>query len=184
MTTTGPSQAPATNPPAVESESKSQQERGRAGVFDAQAQLTDYEEHHRSAANKWTHYFGIPLIVIGIINFLWHVPLVAVTEGYTLTLAEPVILLFAGFYAFMHVGMGAAMLGFFAILFGLAVLIGNIWIALGLFVGGWILQFVGHGVFEKRSPAFTKNLLHLLIGPMWIVNNALGKVGIRVIRPA
>ena len=148
-------------------------------MLDAPAQLADYEQHHKSQANKWTHYIGIPLIVIGIINFLWHVPLFAVSEAYTVTLAEPVILGFAAFYARMHLGIGAAMLIFFAALFGAAVLIGNIWVALGLFIGGWILQFVGHGVFEKRSPAFTKNLLHLLIGPMWIVNRALNNLGIR-----
>lgn len=42
---------------------------------------------------------------------------------------------------------------------------------LGLFIGGWIVQFIGHGVYEHKSPAFTKNLTHLLVGPMWILND-------------
>ena len=37
-----------------------------------------------------------------------------------------------------------------------------------LFIGGWILQFVGHYAFEKNSPAFFRNLVHLLIGPLWV----------------
>jgi uncharacterized membrane protein YGL010W len=37
-----------------------------------------------------------------------------------------------------------------------------------LFVSGWIIQFVGHGVYEKKSPAFFKNVEHLLIGPLWV----------------
>jgi len=41
------------------------------------------------------------------------------------------------------------------------------WLWLG-FILGWILQFVGHGVFEKKSPAFLKNVAHVLIGPLWI----------------
>ena len=39
--------------------------------------------------------------------------------------------------------------------------------SLGLFLIGWILQISGHLVFEKNRPAFTKNIVHLLIGPMW-----------------
>ncbi len=35
-----------------------------------------------------------------------------------------------------------------------------------LFVLGWIFQFVGHAVYEKKQPAFTRNLVHLLVGPL------------------
>jgi uncharacterized membrane protein YGL010W len=45
-----------------------------------------------------------------------------------------------------------------------------------LFFGGWSVQFFGHAVYEKRSPAFTKNLLHLLVGPAWLVGRALRRV--------
>jgi uncharacterized membrane protein YGL010W len=41
------------------------------------------------------------------------------------------------------------------------------------FVLGWIFQGVGHYYFEKRSPAFLKNLTHLLIGPLWIFSKLL-----------
>ena len=42
-----------------------------------------------------------------------------------------------------------------------------------LFVAGWIFQFIGHGVYEKRQPAFFRNLVHLLIGPLWILNDVV-----------
>jgi uncharacterized membrane protein YGL010W len=48
-------------------------------------------------------------------------------------------------------------------------------VGLGLFAGGWIVQFVGHAAFEKRSPAFLKNLLHLLVGPAWLVERAFDR---------
>ncbi|PYQ19595.1 MAG: hypothetical protein DMF81_21345, partial [Acidobacteria bacterium] len=48
-------------------------------------------------------------------------------------------------------------------------------LALVLFVLGWVLQFVGHYVYEKRSPAFFRNLAHLLVGPLWIVAKAVGR---------
>jgi uncharacterized membrane protein YGL010W len=47
------------------------------------------------------------------------------------------------------------------------------WINVALFVLGWIFQFVGHIVYEKRQPAFLTNAMHLLVGPLWILNDAI-----------
>jgi uncharacterized membrane protein YGL010W len=47
------------------------------------------------------------------------------------------------------------------------------WVNAALFVLGWILQFVGHSVYEKRQPAFLTNAMHLLIGPLWILNDVV-----------
>lgn len=41
-------------------------------------------------------------------------------------------------------------------------------LALALFVGGWILQFVGHFI-EGNQPAFLRNPVYLLIGPLWFL---------------
>lgn len=43
--------------------------------------------------------------------------------------------------------------------------------ALALFVVGWIFQFVGHAI-EGNQPAFFRNPVYLLIGPMWVVRRA------------
>ena len=40
--------------------------------------------------------------------------------------------------------------------------------ALALFIVGWILQFVGHAI-EGNQPAFFRNPVYLLIGPLWLV---------------
>ena len=42
------------------------------------------------------------------------------------------------------------------------------WIALALFVVGWIFQFIGHA-FEGNQPSFFRDPRFLLIGPMFIV---------------
>ncbi|HEY9402972.1 MAG TPA: DUF962 domain-containing protein, partial [Pyrinomonadaceae bacterium] len=44
--------------------------------------------------------------------------------------------------------------------------------ALVLFVAGWVLQFVGHWI-EGNQPAFFRNPIYLLIGPLWIARRAL-----------
>ncbi len=49
--------------------------------------------------------------------------------------------------------------------------------ALALFVVGWALQFLGHAI-EGNQPAFFRNPLYLLIGPLWLLRRAAALVGI------
>ena len=49
--------------------------------------------------------------------------------------------------------------------------------ALGLFIFGWILQFVGHAI-EGNQPAFFKNPFYLLIGPWWLIRRVAASVGL------
>ena len=49
--------------------------------------------------------------------------------------------------------------------------------ALGLFIVGWICQFVGHAI-EGNQPAFFKNPIYLLVGPVWFVRRAAAAVGL------
>jgi len=49
--------------------------------------------------------------------------------------------------------------------------------ALTLFVVGWILQFVGHAI-EGNQPAFFKNPIYLLVGPLWLLRRAAAAVGL------
>ena len=49
--------------------------------------------------------------------------------------------------------------------------------ALALFVVGWILQFVGHAI-EGNRPAFFRNPVYLLVGPLWLVRRALTTIGL------
>ena len=44
------------------------------------------------------------------------------------------------------------------------------WINVALFIVGWIFQFIGHTVYEHKNPAFFRNFVHLLVGPLWILN--------------
>lgn len=50
-------------------------------------------------------------------------------------------------------------------------------VALILFVVGWIFQFIGHFI-EGNQPAFFRNPIYLLVGPLWLVKRALGTIGI------
>jgi uncharacterized membrane protein YGL010W len=49
--------------------------------------------------------------------------------------------------------------------------------ALGLFIAGWVLQFVGHAI-EGNKPAFFGNPLYLLVGPLWLLRRLGAALGI------
>ena len=137
------------------------------------AHFADYASFHGTAGNKACHYVGIPLIVLALLALLARVPLFAV-GGFTVTLAEVALVVVTAYYLTLDAVLAAIMLAASA---GLLVL-GRpmpVWVAAVLFVLGWIFQFIGHYVYEKRSPAFYRNLAHLLVGPLWIVAKAVGR---------
>jgi uncharacterized membrane protein YGL010W len=135
--------------------------------------LREYGGFHRTSGNEICHFIGIPSIVLGSATLLGLVPLVR-GGGFTLTLAEVVAGCVMVFYVVSAhwLGVITALLLAGLVAFGrsLPVLVGA-----GFFVAGWIVQFVGHLLFEKTSPAFLKNLLHLLVGPAWLVERAFAK---------
>jgi len=47
-------------------------------------------------------------------------------------------------------------------------------VTLGLFVGGWILQFIGH-VFERKPPEFFSDWRFLLVGVKWWLEKLRGR---------
>jgi uncharacterized membrane protein YGL010W len=50
-----------------------------------------------------------------------------------------------------------------------------LWTALGLFVAGWTLQFIGHA-FEGKPPEFFSDWRFLLVGSRWWFAKVTGKL--------
>jgi uncharacterized membrane protein YGL010W len=137
------------------------------------AHFSEYASFHVTRGNQACHYVGIPLIVLTLFTFLTRVELFEV-GGLNVTLAEGVMFAVVAYYLRLDVSLGFLMLGVFAVLNVAGRPIPLAWGA-ALFVLGWVFQFLGHSVYEKRSPAFYKNLLHLLVGPLWITAKAVGR---------
>jgi uncharacterized membrane protein YGL010W len=137
------------------------------------AHFADYAAFHGTPGNKACHYVGIPLIVLSLFALLSAVPLFAV-GGFTVTLAEALLAGATVYYVRLDPALAALMFAASAaaIVAGRRIPIGP---AVALFVIGWIFQFIGHYVYEKRSPAFYRNLAHLLVGPLWILAKATGR---------
>ncbi|WP_396442091.1 DUF962 domain-containing protein [Limnohabitans sp.] len=147
--------------------------------------MVQYAHYHRDRRNIATHLVGIPLISLSIgvllLSPAWSV------AGQTLTLAWAMWALTSLWY----LSRGDLLLGLatsvvngaliaaahevppLAQALGLAV-----WQAgLGLFLIGWVLQFIGH-YFEGRKPAFVDDLVGLLVGPMFVVGEVLMSAGL------
>ena len=134
-------------------------------------QMAFYAAYHQDARNKATHFIGVPIIVLSLfIPLSWlRVDVGAVTITAAMIFAGTVLM----YYFFLDLALGAGMLALNAVLLWLAQAIadqgtlqGWIWFAV-LFIGGWILQLVGH-VFEGRKPALADNLFQIFVAPIFL----------------
>lgn len=133
----------------------------------------DYAAFHRTPGNKACHSFGIPIIVLSSLALLAQVPLFSIA-GFTVTLAEVMIALFTIYYLTLDAALAAMMFSAYVLLAVVGRFIAPI-PAAGLFAFGWVLQGVGHYVYEKNSPAFFRNFAHLAVGQLWILAKAVGR---------
>ena len=132
-----------------------------------EAHFADYAAHHRHSLNKATHSVGIPLIVIALLGLASRISVFTIIEGLSINLGLLLALALIVVYLTWHAGLalGVAVLCVPAYLIGSTISAFWLWIVL---IVGVSLQYVGHFVFEKRSPAFHKNAVHTLVGPLWM----------------
>ena len=138
---------------------------------DIEALFADYASYHRTKGNKWFHRLGIPLIMLTLIGILVRVPLFT-AGGYRLDAAMLLIAAATLYYVAVEWRLAIAMLAVSIAFYFLGAALPFWWNA-ALFVLGWIFQFIGHSVYEHRQPAFFRNFLHLLVGPLWILNDLI-----------
>lgn len=134
--------------------------------------LADYARFHATRGNVACHFVGIPLIVFGGLSMLGALRLFAV-GGVTVTSAEVLVALATLFYLSLDLPLALAMLVVSAGLDLLARAMGMPLVGLAAFVVGWVFQGIGHAVYEKKAPAFLKNLVHLMVGPIFLLNEVL-----------
>lgn len=144
--------------------------------------LSQYAAYHRDPRNIASHFIGIPLIFVAVAVLLsrpgWPVGAVLVSPALLVAVAS------AWFYLRLELRLGVLM----TVLLGLAVWLGQIlaaqstlvWLGsgLGMFVVGWVIQFVGH-YYEGRKPAFVDDLTGLIVGPLFVVVEAGFLLGLR-----
>lgn len=145
-------------------------------------QLTKYAAYHRDPRNIATHYVGIPLIVFAVTCFLarpgFELAGVALAPVWFVAAAATV------FYLRHDVRYGLVMALVLAVMSYGALYVGALstaaWLAtsIALFVGGWVIQFIGH-YYEGKKPAFVDDLIGLLVGPLFVCAEVGFLLGLR-----
>lgn len=145
-------------------------------------QLAMYAAYHRDIRNQLTHHVGVPMIVFSLILAATTVPVLSFSSG-VVTLAAVLMSVILIFYI-----LNAPMVGTIAVLiYGTLMYVAEqvaaggteraLWMALGLFVLGWIIQFIGH-IFEGRKPALFDNALQIFMAPAFLIAEVLFVFGL------
>jgi uncharacterized membrane protein YGL010W len=143
-------------------------------------QMAIYAAYHQDARNKVTHFIGVPAIILSLFIPLAWIRFEA--GGTTVTAAMVFAAAVLIYYFVLDVPLALAML----VVTGALVWAGQkiaalgavqawLWFAL-LFVGGWILQLVGH-VFEGRKPALADNLFQIFVAPIFLAAEVFFALG-------
>lgn len=143
-------------------------------------QITQYAAYHRDRRNIATHFVGVPIIVFSVLLAL--VPWVL--GGVNVALIALGIA--SIYYLILDRGLGTAMLLFLFVCYLVAVYInartGHAGMVMGvaalLFTVGWVIQFIGHK-YEGMKPAFTDDIMGLVIGPLFIMTEVFFMLGLK-----
>jgi uncharacterized membrane protein YGL010W len=121
----------------------------------------DYAAYHRTAGNRRCHAAGVPLIAFAVVA--WS----------RFGTGLPVAALLLPVYFLWDARVGGLLTTF---VFASALLAARLpgWAPAAAFLAGWAFQLYGHAVYEKKSPAFTRNFAHLLVGPAWVAAELAG----------
>lgn len=140
--------------------------------------FANYGADHRNPTNQAIHWICVPLILWSVIALLWTIPVPASIGRPGLWAAVAMFLAFVWYYRQSR-RLGLAMALAFVVLalvtevlfryFGTR---GLIFLAIVVFVGAWIGQFVGHRV-EGRKPSFFTDIFYLLVGPAWLMGKTM-----------
>ncbi len=145
--------------------------------------LSKYAAYHRDKRNIATHYVGIPMIVAGVATLLSR-PAFMHIDGVAISPALIAVAITALFYLKLDIRFGIVMSVFLAACLWLgqrfAVQPTVIWLSwgIGVFVVGWVLQFIGH-YYEGKKPAFVDDVSGLVIGPIFVAAELAFELGLR-----
>ena len=145
------------------------------------AWFDEYDQTHSHPMNRVTHKFAIPIIVFHIVAMLqWAV--LGQLGGLTLTVGHVFAAAVVVFYASLDVRYAAVMAVYAAACLWAGTALQT---ALGLqqekiaviaiAAFGWMIQLAGHAIWEKKSPAFLRNLVQALVGPVYFIALLFGE---------
>ena len=145
-------------------------------------QMSVYAAYHQDGRNKATHFIGVPAIMLSLFIPLSWIRFEIGLGNITISAAMVFAAVVLAYYFVLDVPLALAMFVVTsALVWGgqqiaaLGAVQGWIWFVL-LFVGGWILQLVGH-VCEGRKPALADNLFQIFVAPVFLAAEVFFALG-------
>jgi uncharacterized membrane protein YGL010W len=133
--------------------------------------LAHYGESHRHPKNEVIHFIAIPLIMLSLVGMMFALHpyvayvFIAASMVYYLRLSLPFLLTMV-LWSLLSIALVFAM--------GPRVLE----LSVAIFVGAWILQFIGHKL-EGKKPSFFEDIQYLWVGPLFVLSKLFTKLGLR-----
>jgi uncharacterized membrane protein YGL010W len=133
--------------------------------------LAYYGSSHTHPTNELIHFAAIPLIMLSLCGLMFALhPWVA----YAFIAASMVYYARLSGVFFISMVIWSAIIIALLHAMGSQVLIASIVI----FVGAWIIQFIGHKI-EGKKPSFFEDIQYLWVGPMFVLSKLFIKLGIQ-----
>ncbi|SFV03613.1 Uncharacterized membrane protein YGL010W [Polaromonas sp. YR568] len=133
--------------------------------------LAHYGESHQNPRNELIHFIAIPLIMLSLVGMMFALhPYVA----YAFIAASMVY--YARLSVVFLITMAVLSAAFMVVVFAMGPLVLPVCIA--IFVGAWILQFIGHKI-EGKKPSFFEDIQYLWVGPLFVLSKLFEKLHIR-----
>lgn len=133
--------------------------------------LAHYGESHQNPRNELIHFIAIPLIMLSLVGMMFALhPYVA----YAFVAASMVY--YARLSVVFLITMAVLSAVFIGVIFAMGPLVLPVCIA--IFVGAWILQFIGHKI-EGKKPSFFEDIQYLWVGPLFVLSKLFEKLHIR-----
>lgn len=145
-------------------------------------QMQSYSSYHRDFRNKLTHFVGVPLVVYSLfvpLGWFRFAPLDIPLTGATLFYLGVFIYYcrLDKFVAVMQAPITFVLL-YFADKASLLPFGQSALVFLATFVGGWIVQLIGH-VFEGKRPALVDNMMQIFNAPLFLTVEVLFLLGLK-----
>jgi uncharacterized membrane protein YGL010W len=133
--------------------------------------LAHYGSSHTHPTNELIHFAAIPLIMLSLCGLMFALhPWVA----YAFIAASMV------YYARLSIVFFISMVIWSGVIIGLVHAMGSqvLIASTAIFVGAWIIQFIGHKI-EGKKPSFFEDIQYLWVGPMFVLSKLFIKLGIK-----
>ncbi len=133
--------------------------------------ISHYGSSHTHPTNELIHFIAIPLIMLSLCGLIYALSPIAL---YVFIAASLV------YYARLSVVFLISMMVWSAAIIWMVEGMGSklVTASVAIFVGAWILQFIGHKL-EGKKPSFFEDVQYLWVGPLFVLSKLFIKLGIK-----